>query len=126
MARRLFPLWALTRAHARSTRRMPLLLRPYWSPHCCGLTKRDYHFQQKAVLRSSDKRRLVVTSMGKVTLGIDVGTQSTKAILYDVATGAVLGRGACPHTIDTTRPGQARGSRERQAARTTVALRALS
>ena len=41
-------------------------------------------------------------------LGLDVGTQSTKALLVDAATGAVAGRGSAPHALPTAeRDGQA-------------------
>lgn len=39
---------------------------------------------------------------GKLYLGIDAGTQSTKAIVYDTATRAILGRGAVSHGLLST------------------------
>ena len=43
----------------------------------------------------------------RLSLGIDVGTQSTKALLLELATGRVVGRGAAAHTLQSVRPGQA-------------------
>ena len=37
--------------------------------------------------------------MSTLYLGLDVGTQGTKALLLDCETGAVIARGAAPHTM---------------------------
>ena len=44
---------------------------------------------------------------GPLTLGLDVGTQSTKALVYEVESGEVLGRGAISYSVTSQRPGQA-------------------
>lgn len=45
--------------------------------------------------------------MSPVVLGLDIGTQSTKALLLDASSGTVLGRGSNPHTVLCPRPGAA-------------------
>lgn len=40
-------------------------------------------------------------------LGLDVGTQGTKALVYDAGSGEVLGRGSVSYELVSTRPGQA-------------------
>lgn len=40
-------------------------------------------------------------------LGLDVGTQGTKALLWESETGEVLGRGSVGYSLTSTRPGQA-------------------
>lgn len=46
--------------------------------------------------------------MGPLFLGVDVGTQGTKALVYDQSTGKVVSRGAKPYEILKTKvPGRA-------------------
>ena len=46
-------------------------------------------------------------SRSMLTLGVDVGTQGVKALLYDTASKAVVGRGAASYPLSTPRPGAA-------------------
>jgi xylulokinase len=55
-------------------------------------------------------------------LGIDCGTQGTKALILDAATGKVLGRGAAEHTLVS----EANGRREQDPAQWVQALIAAS
>ncbi len=40
-----------------------------------------------------------MTPVGALFLGLDVGTQATKALLFDAGSGAVAGRGSAPHEM---------------------------
>ncbi len=51
-------------------------------------------------------------------LGIDCGTQGTKALILDTRSGKVLGHGSAPHTLDA----QANGRREQDPAQWVVAF----
>jgi xylulokinase len=51
-------------------------------------------------------------------LGIDCGTQGTKALILDSRTGRVLGQGSAPHTLDA----QANGRREQDPVQWVVAF----
>lgn len=61
--------------------------------------------------RSSDAPDPLSTAMdpppGALSLGIDVGTQSTKAVLYNIASDVVVARASCPHAILSPAPGWA-------------------
>lgn len=42
-----------------------------------------------------------------LSLGLDVGTQGTKALVYDLRGGGVVGRGSVSYGLDSSRPGMA-------------------
>ena len=44
---------------------------------------------------------------GPYALQIDVGTQSTKVLIYSLDTHTVVGRGQCEYSLTATRPGMA-------------------
>ena len=48
-----------------------------------------------------------MASGGALYLGLDVGTQSTKALLYEAATREVVARGSVSYNLTSDRPGQA-------------------
>lgn len=45
--------------------------------------------------------------MPSLYIGLDVGTQSTKALVYESASGAVVGRGSKAYGLISERVGQA-------------------
>ena len=52
-------------------------------------------------------RQTIAMSSGPLYLGVDVGTQSTKALLYEAATREIVGRGSVSYSLTSERPGQA-------------------
>lgn len=44
---------------------------------------------------------------GPLVVGVDTSTQSTKALVVDVATGRVVASGQAPHTVTSGRAGRA-------------------
>lgn len=52
-------------------------------------------------------RTTITMSSGPLFIGVDVGTQSTKALLYEASSREVLGRGSVSYSLTSDRPGQA-------------------
>jgi hypothetical protein len=44
---------------------------------------------------------------GRLFVGLDVGTQSTKAVVYEEESREVVGRGSVAYSLHSSRPGQA-------------------
>ncbi|MDG4865676.1 xylulokinase, partial [Streptomyces sp. T-3] len=51
---------------------------------------------------------------GPFVVGVDSSTQSTKALVVDVATGRVVARGQAPHTVSPGADGAGRESDPQQ------------
>ncbi|PRW34012.1 Xylulokinase [Chlorella sorokiniana] len=65
--------------------------------------RNDFHRRFLERYRS----RCIVMAASSLYLGLDVGTQGTKALLWEKETGEVLGRGSVGYSLTSSRPGQA-------------------